>query len=48
MAYEDPREAEREKHEDKRKSRQSDQARDEERWDSLDDADYRYTDWASI
>lgn len=48
MAYEDPRDSERERPDEKPKARERDEDAREAGWDSQDDGDYRYTDWASI
>jgi len=48
MAYEDPRTVERDDKGNQQAKKKREHERDDERWDSQDDCDYRYTDWASI
>lgn len=47
MWYEDPRDIERDEKDDKRDTREHEQAETPEKGEGAD-ADYQYTDWASI
>lgn len=48
MTFVDHRSVSRDKKDDQRTTREREREREEDRWDSQDDSDYQYTDWASI
>ncbi len=48
MDYQDRHKADSDKQDDQHRAKKREDQRDEDRWDSQDDSDYRYTDWASI